>query len=85
MINVQKILALRSTWLPLDMQNMQKKKKNTSVLNRTFSTQISLSVKKGKNPHLSRKPKNCHKRTVRRTSKSFLSVSVAPVQEYNEK
>lgn len=52
MINVQKIVALRSTWLPLDTQNMQKKKKNPSVLNKTFSTQISLSVKEGKNPHL---------------------------------
>lgn len=52
MINVQKIVALRSTWLPLDTQKMQKKKKTPSVLNKTFSTQISLSVKEGKNPHL---------------------------------
>lgn len=53
MINVQKIVALRSTWLPLDTQKMQKKKKKKpSVLNKTFSTQISLSVKEGKNPHL---------------------------------
>lgn len=83
MINMQKILPLRSMWL--HTQKMQKKKNPTSVLNRTFRAQISLSVKEGKNPHLSRKPRNCHKRTVRRKSKSFLSVSVALVQEYYEK
>lgn len=82
MINMQQNLALGLIWAPIDTD----KTENPDISQQNFQAQTVFPLKKRvKTNHISQKPKNCHKRTVRKeTEQTFLSVSVASVQEYNK-